>query len=284
MKIFEWTRDLSQPHASILVALASSWEHLYNIYRLHRGGHHFGQPLSKPDLPKWLSYYQNHRLLTDECQEYFSQSLFKNFDTSFVGELYGKTKKLPPDSPIEELFAHLLSVDASKELQDEGPHIFPLGVMFAMFVWLPCMALYGQYPTTMMRKARKGDLDTIRQLVRLDRSAIFDPGISRHIHAWALDYQNIKIKRVGDSFSQGLPDISKKKVKLVWAQYVYDAAIRMGMPLTAPKIRALFDALAQDSGDGMVDTDLAELTDDAFYRALTRDKKPLTKLSHRKDK
>lgn len=204
-------------------------------------------------------------------------------DTSFLGDLYGKTEQVSPDSPIEDLFSHLLTVDGSEVLPDEGPHIFPLGVMFAMFVWMPCMALYGQYPTEMMRKARHGDLDTIRELIRLDRSAIFDPGISKHIHEWALDFQTVKLKRLGDTFSEGLPEISKRKVKLVWAQYVYDAAIRFGMPLTAPKIRELFNALANDSGIGMEDPDLAEMSEDSFYRALTRNKKPLTRLSHHRE-
>lgn len=276
----KWAEGLSLPHAQILICLASAWQHIYHIYKLHRDGHNFGQPLSRPDLSKWLSYYQNHRALTDECQEYFSQVLTP--DISFFGNLYGKTTKFSPDSPIQDFFSYLLEVDASEVLQDEEPHIFPLAVMFAMFVWLPCMALYGQYPTEMMRKARHGNLDTIRELVRLDRSAIFDPGIAKHIHEWVLDFQTVKLKRLGDTFSEGLPNISKKKIKLVWAQYVYDAAQNMGMPLTAPKVRELFDALTEDNGVGMVDPDLAELSDDSFYRALTRNKKPLTRLSHSK--
>ena len=278
----KWAEGYTHSNAQILICLASAWEHNYSIYKLHRGGHHFGQSLSKPDLFKWLSYYQNHRTLTDECNQYFSQGLPSDLDASFLGPLYGKTKTIPPDGQVGELYSHLLTVDPSEVLPTEKDHIFPLGVMFALFVWMPCMAIYGHYPTELMRKARYGDIETIRKLIRLDRSAIFDPGIAKHLHAWAIDFHNVKLKRIGDTFSEGLPEISKRKIKLVWAQYVYDAAINLGIKLTAPNVRALYDALAQDAGIGLVDPDLAEMTDDAFYRALTRNKKPLTKLSHHK--
>jgi hypothetical protein len=87
-----------------------------------------------------------------------------------------------------------------------------------------------------------------------------------------------KLHRIGNALAQGLKTIPIVKIKIAWAQYAYDAAKRFGMPLTAPQIRDLFDAIAQDDEVGAQDPDLTEMTDDAFYQALTKRKKSPTSL------
>ena len=281
--VSQWAEGLPQPLASQLIVLASSWENTYNIYLLHNKDHNLGQPLTKPEIKKWLSYYHNHRLLTDECIAYFTPAMPKDLTHSFSDSLYGKEKSLPNDNQKEALFKHLINEDASKVLLDEETHIFPLAVMFAMFVWLPCQAIYGEHPPGMLRRARHGDLDTMRDLIRIDRSVIFDSGIARHIHEWALDFKNVKLKRVGEAFGNGLPEISKKRIKLIYAQFVYDAAHNAGEPLTTQKIRDLFNAINQDLTGALEDPDLTTMSNDTFYRSLVRNKKPFTKQAHSRD-
>jgi hypothetical protein len=45
---------------------------------------------------------------------------------------------------------------------------------FFVRVWAPCLLLYGEYATVLLRKARRGDLNSLLQLVRIDKSVLGD--------------------------------------------------------------------------------------------------------------
>ncbi|BCS89546.1 hypothetical protein PSDVSF_27880 [Pseudodesulfovibrio sediminis] len=231
---------------------------------------------TKPNLKKWLGFYHKHRQLTDESEAYYSQATASSFDTSLLGNLYGKSEQLSEDS-INGILESAPHAD-SFELPDMEDHIFPLAVAFNILVWLPCMVFYGDYPCVLLRKARHGNEKVLCDLIRLDRSVLFDSIISKRVHEWTLDSQMDTLEKIGTAFRTGLSETPLVKIKLAWAQYVYDSSRSFGMPLNAPDVRALFDAHAQDSGIGMHDPDLSEMTDDAFYQALAKRKKPLSGL------
>ncbi len=230
----------------------------------------------KPNLKNWLKLYDSDSQPNDALFEYFRTEMGSRIDFSLIEnptEHPGPNEK----EAITSLLKQLAELDTDK-LPDTDEFAYSLPMAFLILVCMPCLALYGEYPAAIMKQARNGDLGTICDLIRLDRSVIFDGTISQIIHAWALELQGIKLKRIGEAFSKGIPRISKKKVKIAWAQYVYDSAKSFGMPLTAPKVRDLFDALSQDAGTGFHDPDLVEMTDDAFYQAIAKHKKPLSNL------
>lgn len=272
----EWTKGLPQPHATLLISIASSWKYTHAVFTLMQSKGHSVPPIAQPDLARWLVFYRNHRLLTDDIKNYFQTGLDGIVDISNLGNLYGKPESISEKSVVG-LFKQMKSVQTNHTPYGEG-YDFPLPLAFMVLVWMPCLALYGDYPPVLLRKARHGDLSTICDLIKLDRSVLFDAGISKIIHAWTLELQDVKLKIIGDAIRKGIPHISTKRIKLAWAQYVYDAAKSFGMPLTAPKVRELFDALSQDAGTGPHDPDLAEMTDDAFYQAIAKRKKPLSNI------
>lgn len=274
-----WTEGLPQPHANLIVVIATSWKTQLDFNTLKNEGVSPRFAITKPHLKKWLSFYLNHRSLTDETLAYFVEA---GANISFLPNLYGKEDEFPIEH-ISALIDQKQNTIVS-DLPDMGEYAFPLAMAFNILVWIPCMFLFGDHPPTLLRKARHGDLDVLCDLVRLDRSVIFDPGISKQVHAWTLQFQEYKLNRIGTALAKGLKEIPTVKIKIAWAQYAYDTAKRFGMPLTAPQIRALFDAIAEDDGLGQHDPDLAQMTDDAFYQALAKRKKaPSTLLRFRKE-
>ena len=213
--ISTWAEGLPQPLVSQLIVLASSWEHTYNIYQLHKHGHNFGQPLTEPNLKKWLNCYDMKKPLSDESLEYFKPLFPDDLDSSFFDNLNDENAPPPSDSQMEAVFNNLTEIDASEAIPDVGPHIFPLEAMFTMFVCMPCLALHGKEPHGMLKEARTGDLEAMCKLIRIDRSVIFDSEVAKQIHEWALDFKTVHLKRIGDAFGKGLPIVSKKKIKLL---------------------------------------------------------------------
>lgn len=272
----EWAQNRPQPQANILVMLASLWEYTYEMQSLHGNTQQQGPRLTKPNLKKWLGFYHKHRQLTDETNAYYAQAFAGSFDTSLFGNLYGKPEQLSEDS-ISDILENVPHA-GSFELPDMEDHVFPLAVAFNILVWLPCMVFHGDYPCVLLRKARHGDEKVLCDLIRLDRSILFDSVISKRVHDWTLDSETDILEKIGTAFRTGLSNTSLVKIKLAWAQYIYDLSRSMGMPLNAPEVRALFDAHAQDSELGMQDLDLHEMSDDAFYQALAKRKKPLSGL------
>ena len=274
-----WIEGLPQPHADLIVGIANSWKTQFDINALNNKGLPPRLCIAKPNLNKWLSYYRHHRKLTDEILALVEEA---GTDLNLLPNLYGKEDTLTVEN-INALIAPYSKATLA-QFPDLGESAFPLSMAFNLLVWLPCMFLYGDFPPTLLRKARHGDLDVLCDLIRLDRSVIFDSGISNQLHEWTLHQQEYKLSRVGNAFAMGLKEIPIAKIKIAWAQYAYNTAKRIGLPLTAPQIRALFDAIAQDDGIGPQDPDLAEMTDDAFYQALAKRKKPpTTLLRFRKD-
>ena len=277
--VSKWANGLPQPHANLIVGIASSWKTQLDIYTHRNERLSPGFSLAKPNLKKWLSFYRDHRKLTNEALAYFEEA---GTDLSLLPNLYGKQ-----DAFSTEVLDVLIDSDSKaipSELPDLGQFAFPLSMAFNILVWFPCMFLYGNYPPALLRKARHGDLEVLCDLIRIDRSVLFDPVISQRVHTWTMQQQEYKLNRVGSAFAKGIKEIPTRKVKIAWAQYAYDAATTIGMPIEAPQVRALFDAFAQDDGLGMHDPDLIEMTDDAFYQALAKRKKaPSSLLRFRKD-
>lgn len=268
-----WANGLPQPHATLIVNIASVWKTHLDLYTLRKEGFSPRSSISKPDLNRWLSYYLNHRKLTDETLAYFGEA---GTDLTLLPNLYGNEDKFSVED-TNALIDHQSQI-SPLQLPNGKEFIFPPSVAFTILVWFPCMFLIGDYPPVLLRKARHGDFDILCELISVDRSVLFDPVISKQVHEWTTQFQEYKLKRIGTALAKGLNEIPTVKVKIAWAQYAYDAAKAFGMPLTAPKIRALFDAIAQDDGVGTHDPDIAEMTDDAFYQALTKRKKVPTSM------
>ena len=121
-----------------------------------------------------------------------------------------------------------------------------------------------------MREARKGDIEALDNILRLDSSSIFDRKISQKVHYFRA-HDKKKFDIITAAFS-GQPQrkISVQKVKVLMASLISHISSDFEEKLTEPDIRTLFDAIARDQGLGDIDTDLPE-SPHAFYMAIKRE-------------
>jgi hypothetical protein len=52
-------------------------------------------------------------------------------------------------------------------------------IQFFMRVWFPCVIAYGQWPTRLFASARRGNVDALYKLLRIDKSILADPFIAK---------------------------------------------------------------------------------------------------------
>jgi hypothetical protein len=146
-------------------------------------------------------------------------------------------------------------------------------MLFFYRVCIPCWLLYRQFPPTLLRSARTGNIDSIEKLLRLDSSTIHDPKIAEIYH----QEQSKKNKSVYDLMAQSLDKsprakITLQKIKMNFAGLLSAYSSAFGQRLTEPEIRALFDAISRDSGKGDIDTDLPDGSE-VFSKAIQRERK-----------
>jgi hypothetical protein len=142
---------------------------------------------------------------------------------------------------------------------------------FLFQVFLPCFLLYKHYPVIMLREARKGNIEYIEKLIRLDDSIIHDKKISEYLHN---KKDNKKIKeRIASALSTGINEkVTRKKLKMNLAGLISFFTTLIGRQLNESDIRDLFDAIAKDNrGEYEIDTDLPP-SPEAFYKAIQRER------------
>lgn len=140
---------------------------------------------------------------------------------------------------------------------------------FFFRVWLPCWLLYQSYPPLLMRRARRGDLDALDDLLRLDKSAICDPVLRRVWHEEVNSGNMGRRKRLLAAMA-GRPKgrLTAKKMRANMGGLISQFASAFGCEVTEPEIKALFDRIAQ-ARQGTHDVNLP-LSPEARYKAIRR--------------
>ena len=142
----------------------------------------------------------------------------------------------------------------------------------------------------LLKQAREGELEALEKVLRLDKMALEDPDIRSRYYEVVNGGNAARAKRVNDALAgQPLRKLTRRKVKVALAALIqkYSGLVNDGLkdvegelgaasdlfrmkPLTAPDLRALFDAVAKDTKGLARDIDLPE-GDHAFYMAITRE-------------
>jgi hypothetical protein len=129
------------------------------------------------------------------------------------------------------------------------------------------------YPHELLRKAQHGDDDALEKLIRLDKSAIFDPKISEIIHQAQAAKKREKISMIKMAFnSPPMVKMNMRTIKCNLGGLISHISIAMNQKLPAIQIRQLYDALAHDMGQDYVDSDLGDMTPESFEKAIQRDR------------
>ncbi|GFO61673.1 hypothetical protein GMST_39980 [Geomonas silvestris] len=302
LAIRKWAEGKPFLIALIAPQLAVSARDMHLAFRHIRERRIFDHQYPMPPLPAWFAMYRSHSKINR-----FTRALFSDF-SKFGGEgvelgetilqevrffRRGKLKPsefVPSPEDLKELLPHLQStLSASfQEIEEDffetpvDPQIKKAALQlftdmemessFFIFVLIPCWLLYREHPTNVYRKARQGDLDALEKLLRLDPLMLHDQSIGKRIQALrfnnkAAAYQNL----LEAPLKRPKARITRKKMKYAIAGLISGISSLIKKPLTEPEIRALFDAVANDSGASPIDTDLAD-SPEAFAKAINRDR------------
>lgn len=240
----------------------------------------FGEtpPRPLPDRPptnQWLAMYRGHRIMQDcltahmslpegltasgfldvlregarmsreevaeELSEWTPEEI-QEFLRPFIGVPF------PPDDATLRAMLNDLEAQTTPDGPDEESMLdelmaSPAGQFFAR-VWWPCWILYRDYPPRLLRAARLGDLDALDRLLRLDKHAVGDPGVSRVVADIMSSAPMSDRKRITSALS-GRPKVkfTDSNIRAGLAALISQLAFLFHTSVTAPEIQALFDAL-----------------------------------------
>ena len=145
--------------------------------------------------------------------------------------------------------------------------------LFLLKVVLPCLFLYSNHYAIVFRKARQGDVHSLEQLLRIDKTLIQHPRINK----WVKYYAEQTDTRNNELLSNALAarptgSISNKRIKYSIAGFLAYSYEQAKQPISYPEIQQLFDAVAADSDSNLLrDESLPEI-ENSFYTAVKREK------------
>lgn len=266
----KWKLNVDPLLAEIALYQACNAEPTFHTLNAIRSGEIGIDSSNIPDLQTWFSYYKNHNYVFSDLVASFAPYLSwdsGNLDFGFKDIL---TEKGPiqPTGGIQSIFDAFIP---QKEIELKW-ETSPPAVLFFILIWIPCNVLHGENPPDILFKARHGDTKAARQLLQLDKSILAEPGIARKMRKWSAEGRTDKLAELGSFLGEAIPSFSLKQVKLTWARFILETSQRDENPLTTPKIQKLFNSIAQDSGQGLQDPDIGDMSPEAFAKALIRKK------------
>ena len=266
-----WKEGVPSLLAHVAFFLACDSEPLFHKLNAIRSGEIRISPENIPDSQIWFSYYRNHRRLILDVAEFLTPSSDKLPKGISPQEILTERGPLPADTDARSIFQAVTSQGNSAFNDiDLTWKNSPPALLFFILIWVPCNCLYGENPPELLFRARHGDLKAIRKLMQLDKSIIAEPGIAKKIRKWSAQGRIDRLAEVGSSLGEQIPDVSLQQVKLTWARFILDTSLRAGQRLSAPKIQELFNAIAKDSGKGLQDPDVGNMSPESFAKALSR--------------
>jgi hypothetical protein len=144
-------------------------------------------------------------------------------------------------------------------------------IRFLLQVFLPCFLLYKYFPGRLLREARKGKIDYIEKLIRLDRPIAFDKKISEFIHGAKKNKRTDE--KIKSAIANGINEkVTRKKMKMNIAGLISFVSTGMGRQLKENEIRDLFDSIAKDKGQGDIDADIPD-SQETFAKAIQRERR-----------
>lgn len=304
--IAKWAENKNPIIAIVAQQCASGAEACFDFFSSIKAGERYlgDQPL--PSIKQWLSLYRSNRRLQDYfitrfrslggfyeiLAESISALLFqrryrlKIGNAAFIKEVRQEIENLSTDDRLKlvEAFQEAYSTSLDEVNSDiNGPVDEPLEqkvlsaikepeALFLAGILFPCWILYQVHPAKLFRQARLGNINAMDKLLRIDKSVLNDPKIGEHFHKIVNQKKRSQFDRLTQAIQKG-PEgkITLQKIKMLIAGFISKASQALGRRLSAPEIRSLFDAIAQDNGRGDIDTDIPD-SPEAFAKAIRRER------------
>jgi hypothetical protein len=303
----EWAKDKPPLIAKYAFLIATSAEDCLELFDDVEKGKRIEGNVHLPRLKNWLKMYNNpEKVIIDlfsslgnidndfiGIKDFYKDAVKaeKELKKMTPEQIRSEIEKIPPEKlkaiiknsyetykGLQETFVNKTIADEWKQEteinKDKKEKKIELAnkaeVIFFVRVLYPCFLLYRTYPNNLIRKARTGDDDALKKLIRLDKSVIFDPKISEIIHQAQAAKVQEKISIIKKAFSMS-PNvkIDRQKIKYTLAGLISFASSIMLHKINAIEINRLFDAIARDNGIGDVDPDLI-VTPETFEKAVQR--------------
>jgi len=313
MKYFdEWAKGKNPILAKLALSFASYADYLYesigSIKKQERAEGYI--PLPPPE--EWRGFYRKHRkihqsladaiktlnpeleeiinsfcLMFNELKSFKGQKrekaieAFKNLSPEDQQKVFDLMKKDEKYMNIQELIMTDIGNEEIKiEYKDEEEkkrikeNLTSPEMLFFLNVWAPCLMLYGEYPPTLLRSARHGDIDAIEKLARLDKTIISDSRIMKLYHQASRDKNRETFNRITKALDS-VPRMKagRRKIKFYLAGLISNISIGLGQKMPASDINLLYDAIARDRGIDNIDTDFIDLNPEAFEKGIQRARK-----------
>lgn len=307
MKHFrKWAEDKNPFMAAIALQITDFSEDCYDIFESIRKEKRIEGEIPLPSLKRWLKLYNNPKKIirvllkvigsTDESSKRVTDS---------IRELMNDAEEIQTVKDINEIFAKMTPAER-KYVIDNGHEIgvaflestiqgiadlrkeptknrnmavsdiarMP-EIIFVMRVMAPCFNLYGIYPVDLLKMAQNGDDDALEKLLRLDKSAIFDPRIAEIVHQAQAEKKRERIYRIKKAFNSSslVRKTDMKSIKCNLAGMISFYSLETNQKIQAIEILRLYDALARDKGIDMIDPDLADMSPESFEKAIQRARK-----------
>lgn len=307
----KWAKDKNILIAIISICIAYSADSCFKFLKFFKAGEHIEGYHSPPKLKEWLELYKSHRKFDKYLRDTFSdfgelpkiigefsdqldlnRKIRRKLGSNKFNKIFGKEIEQISSAEWEEIKKAIeefwqkvyqlnledIEADIKGEVDEELAKKFRTELvkepemLFFIRVWAPCWLLYGQLPPTLLRSARTGNIDSLEKLLRLDESTINDSKIAEIYH----QAKSKKNKTVYDLMTKSLnksprAKITLQKIKINFAGMISTISIYLCQRLTEPEIRALFDAIAHDTGKGDIDTDLPD-SPESFSKAIQRER------------
>jgi len=256
-----------------------------------------------PDLKQWLRLYKKSKNITfkileefcnyySDCECFMSLIYFHLFLSrkEQIEMLDAEINKYNLLSEIDKklyiaeirFFNNKLKSESDRILSDDLKYISSndarnylsnVEYLFLISVIMPCLVIYGELPSSLIRRARDGDISALEKIIKIDKSSIYDVKISKLMHKLSLTNKN-KYNSICRLLLKNHRNVSKSKIKINFAAILsqvsklYGRALKIS-PLTSEQIRARFDDNANKQGLGLIDIDLPD-SPEAFYKQMYR--------------
>ena len=286
--IREWAEDKDPFIVVMSLSIAGFANEFYDLSKSVHKGKRLEGDIHLPKYKNWLKFYNNQQriimkivsaLLDDKTkrdeqdnivrQLFESEILIKIVSNMIAGkkEILSEHEQKHVEEFREEVINNFNCEIAEQKRNKFQSRLIEPEIIFGVRVTIPCFVFYKTTPDELLRKAQRGDDVALEQLIRLDKSAIFDPKISEIVHqAQALKQQG-RMSMIKKAFSSK-PKVPLKMttIKFQLGGIISFLSLLLNEKLNAVDIRKMYDAIACDAGKDNIDTDFGYMTHETFAK------------------
>jgi hypothetical protein len=230
-----------------------------------------------PSLETWFKLYRNPKRI---WKGLFNAFGMHNSDTGkseiiraeITRMISGNKEKRSEESHVvieelkEEAINDFVSEIAEEDRKEFLKNLTKPEIIFFIRVFAPCFTLYKIYPLELLKKAISGDDKALEQIIRLDKSVIFEPKISKIIHEAQVLRAKARMTMIKKAFINQPKAIKMETIKFNLGGLISFFSILLKQKIAAVDIRNLYDAIACDMGIDAVDTDFGYMTPETFAK------------------